>query len=68
MRKLKRPKRFMILYYRNNSNLNKEKNTLSRMERKISSIKTFSSSKKILKIKNIKYIKLVIINLSIKIP
>lgn len=68
MRKLKRPKRFMILYYRNNSNLNKEKNTLSRMERKMSSIKTFSLSKKILKIKNIKYIKLVIINLSIKIP
>jgi hypothetical protein len=68
MRKLKRPKRFMILYYRNNYNLNKEKNTLSRMERKMSSIKTFSSSKKILKIKNIKYIKLVIINLSIKIP
>ena len=68
MRKLKRPKRFMILYYKNNSNLSKERNTLSKMGIKMSSIKTFSSNKKILKIKNIKYIKLVIINLSIKIP
>lgn len=68
MRKLKRPKKSMTLYYKNNSNLSKERNTLSKMGIKMRSIKTFSSSKKILKIKNIKYIKLVIINLSIKIP